>query len=121
VYNKDTVGYSCEQRWFNLFVDIQAQQDAPTQDKGVYYYIITIITTTTSSGMISISHLPHRGIIPTCKKNPKLQPYSDDVPSIHFQNFPSVFQYCEDINFTTGLLQYILNCDRVKGHQPGDI
>jgi hypothetical protein len=33
VYNKDTVGYSCEQRWFNLFVDIQAQQDAPTQDK----------------------------------------------------------------------------------------
>jgi hypothetical protein len=27
------VGYSCEQRWFNLFVDIQAQQDAPTQDK----------------------------------------------------------------------------------------
>jgi hypothetical protein len=24
---------SCEQRWFNLLVDIQAQQDAPTQDK----------------------------------------------------------------------------------------
>jgi hypothetical protein len=21
VYNKDTVGYSCEQKWFNLFVD----------------------------------------------------------------------------------------------------
>jgi hypothetical protein len=36
VYNKDTVGYSCEQRWFNLFVDIQAQQDALTQDKGIY-------------------------------------------------------------------------------------
>jgi hypothetical protein len=34
MYNKDTLGYSCEQRWFNLFVDIQAQQDAPTQDKG---------------------------------------------------------------------------------------
>jgi hypothetical protein len=33
VYNKDAVGYSYEQRWFNLFVDIQAQQDAPTQDK----------------------------------------------------------------------------------------
>jgi hypothetical protein len=33
VYNKDTVGYSSEQRRFNLFVDIQAQQDAPTQDK----------------------------------------------------------------------------------------
>jgi hypothetical protein len=33
VYNKDTAGYSCEQRWFKLFVDIQAQQDAPTQDK----------------------------------------------------------------------------------------
>jgi hypothetical protein len=33
VYNKDTVGFSSEQRWFNLFVDIQAQQDAPTQDK----------------------------------------------------------------------------------------
>jgi hypothetical protein len=34
VYNKDTAGYSCEQRWFNnFFVDIQAQQDAPTQDK----------------------------------------------------------------------------------------
>jgi hypothetical protein len=33
VYNKDTVGYSCEQRWFNLFVDIEAQQDAPTQYK----------------------------------------------------------------------------------------
>jgi hypothetical protein len=32
VYNKDTVGYSCEQRWFNFF-DIQAQQDAPTQDQ----------------------------------------------------------------------------------------
>jgi hypothetical protein len=27
-----TVGYSCEQRWFNHFIDIQAQQDAPTQD-----------------------------------------------------------------------------------------
>jgi hypothetical protein len=33
VYSKDTVGYSCEQRWFNLIVDIQAQLDAPTQDK----------------------------------------------------------------------------------------
>jgi hypothetical protein len=33
VYNKDTVGYSCERRWFNLFVDIQAQQDAPIQNK----------------------------------------------------------------------------------------
>jgi hypothetical protein len=58
MYNKDTVGYSCEQRWFNLFVDIgkltslfelncnmkkrsylatpvQAQQDAPTQGKAI--------------------------------------------------------------------------------------
>jgi hypothetical protein len=33
VYNKDTVGYSFEQKWFNLFVDIQTQQDAPAQDK----------------------------------------------------------------------------------------
>jgi hypothetical protein len=34
------VGYSCEQRWFNLFVDIQAQQDAPTQDKDELIIII---------------------------------------------------------------------------------
>jgi hypothetical protein len=42
VYNKDTVRYSCEQRWFNLFVGIQAQQDAPTQDKDNlrYYHCI---------------------------------------------------------------------------------
>jgi hypothetical protein len=38
VYNKDTVGYSCEQRWFNLFVDIQAQQDAPAQDKATQMF-----------------------------------------------------------------------------------
>jgi hypothetical protein len=30
------IGYSCEQRWFNLFVDIQVQQDAPTQHKESY-------------------------------------------------------------------------------------
>jgi hypothetical protein len=44
VYNKDTVGYSCEQRWFNLFVDIQAQQDAPTQDKGYIFLFVTFTT-----------------------------------------------------------------------------
>jgi hypothetical protein len=33
MHNKEKVGYSCEQRRFNLFVDIQAQQDSPTQDK----------------------------------------------------------------------------------------
>jgi hypothetical protein len=36
VYNKNTVGNSCEQGWFNIFVDIQAQQDAATQDKDVH-------------------------------------------------------------------------------------
>jgi hypothetical protein len=35
VYNKDSVRYSWEKRWFNLFVDIQAKQDAPTQDKDI--------------------------------------------------------------------------------------
>jgi hypothetical protein len=35
VYNKDTVGYNYEQKWFNLFVDIQALQDGPTQDKDI--------------------------------------------------------------------------------------
>jgi hypothetical protein len=32
------MGYSCEESWFNLFVDIQAQQDAPTKNKDQFIY-----------------------------------------------------------------------------------